>query len=142
MTQLMKVDTNSLNRFLIGFDRLFDDIETRFANQIQTNYPPYNILKTGEDTYEMQIAVSGFDPEEITVMVDQNNLIIKGQKIREHSDAQFIYKGLATRDFDKVFPLADHMEVDKGTIKNGILTVHIKRVVPESLKPRLIKIVE
>lgn len=142
MTQLIRFDTNALNRVLVGFDRLFDDIEHRYANQIQSNYPPYNILKTGEDTYEIQIAVSGFTKDEISVEVDQNHLIIKGERLREDDDSvQYLYRGLAARDFTKVFPLADHMEVDTGSVKNGILTVHIKRVIPESLKPRKIKLI-
>lgn len=142
MTQLIRFDTNALNRVLVGFDRLFDDIEHRFANQIQSNYPPYNILKTGEDTYEIQIAVSGFTKEEISVEVDQNHLIIKGERLRDDDDGvQYLYRGLAARDFTKVFPLADHMEVDTGSIKNGILTVYLKRIIPESLKPRKIKLI-
>jgi molecular chaperone IbpA len=142
MTQLIRFDTNALNRVLVGFDRLFDDIEHRFANQIQSNYPPHNILKTGEDTYEIQIAVSGFSKEEISVEVDHSHLIIKGESLREDDDSvQYLYRGLAARDFTKVFPLADHMEVNTGSIKNGVLTVQLKRIIPESLKPRKIKLI-
>lgn len=142
MTQLIRFDTNTLNRVLVGFDRLFDDIEHRFANQIQTNYPPYNILKTGEDTYEIQIAVSGFTTEEISVEVDQNHLVIKGERLREDdADTQYLYRGLAARDFTKIFPLADHMQVENGSIKHGILTVYLKRIIPESLKPRKVKLI-
>jgi molecular chaperone IbpA len=143
MTQLIRIDTNALNRVLIGFDRLFDDIESRFANQIQTNYPPYNVLKTSEDTYEIQIAVSGFYKEEITVEVDQYNLVIRGESGRaDDAEHQYLYRGLAARDFIKTFPLADHMEVETGSIKNGILTVYLKRVIPDSLKARKIHIRE
>jgi len=142
MTQLIRFDTNTLNRVLVGFDRLFDDIEHRFANQIQTNYPPYNILKTGEDTYEIQIAVSGFTTEEISVEVDQNHLVIKGERLREDdADTQYLYRGLAATDFTKIFPLADHMQVENGSIKHGILTVYLKRIIPESLKPRKVKLI-
>jgi molecular chaperone IbpA len=142
MTQLIRFDTNALNRVLVGFDRLFDDIEHRYATQIQSNYPPYNILKTGDDTYEIQIAVSGFTKEEVSVEVDQNHLIIKGERLREDDEnAQYLHRGLAARDFTKIFPLADHMQVDTGSIKNGILTVCLKRIIPESLKPRKINLI-
>jgi molecular chaperone IbpA len=142
MTQLIRFDTNALNRVLVGFDRLFDDIEHRYATQIQSNYPPYNILKTGDDTYEIQIAVSGFTKEEVSVEVDQNHLIIKGERLREDDEnAQYLHRGLAARDFTKIFPLADHMQVDTGSIKNGILTVYLKRIIPESLKPRKINLI-
>ncbi len=137
----MRFDTNALNRALVGFDRLFDDFETRFANQINNNYPPYNVIRTGDNNYEIQVAVSGFDKEEISVEVDQDQLVIKGERQRE-DDAkhEYLYRGLATRDFKRSWTLADHMEVDNASIKNGILTVYLKRVIPETLKPRQVKI--
>lgn len=141
MNQLVRFDTNALNKALLGFDSLFDNFEQRFANQINNNYPPYNILKHSDDSYELEIAVTGFMPEEVTVEIDQNQLIVKGERKRnEDADAQYIHRGLATRDFTRTWTLAEHMEVGQGRIKNGVLTIELKRVVPEALKPRVLKI--
>jgi molecular chaperone IbpA len=142
MTQLVRFDTNALNKALLGFDQLFDNFEHRFANQINNNYPPYNILKRNEDTYELEIAVTGFNKEEITVEIDQNQLIVKGEHMSANSDSgiQFLHRGLASRDFTRSWTLAEHMEVGEGRIKNGVLTIELTRVVPEALKPRQLKI--
>lgn len=141
MNQLVRFDTNALNKALLGFDSLFDNFEQRFANQINNNYPPYNIVKKDENNYEIEVAVTGFLPEEVTVEIDQNQLIVKGERKREEdAEVQYIHRGLATRDFTRMWTLAEHMEVDEGTIKNGVLRIAIKRVVPEALKPRVLKI--
>ena len=141
MNQLVRFDTNALNRALVGFDNLFDNFEQRFANQINSSYPPYNILKHSEDSYEIEVAVTGFAPEDITVEIDQNQLIVKGQRTKdEDSETQYLHRGLATRDFTRSWTLAEHMEVGEGRIKNGVLTVALTRQVPEALKPRVLKI--
>lgn len=156
MTQLVRFDTNALNKALLGFDSLFDNFENRFANQIQQNYPPYNILKHSDDSYEIEIAVTGFTPEEVTVEIDQNQLIVKGERktadgtpINEADEmrlrmkgegVQYLHRSLATRNFTRSWTLAEHMEVGEGKIKNGVLTITLKRVIPESLKPRQLKI--
>jgi molecular chaperone IbpA len=141
MNQLVRFDTNALNRALLGFDNLFDNFEQRFANQIQQNYPPYNILKHDEDSYEIEIAVTGFEKDEITVEIDQNQLVVKGQRKEvELKEPTYLHRGLATRDFTRSWTLAEHMEVGEGSIKNGVLTIELKRVVPESLKPRVLKL--
>ena len=141
MNQIVRFDTNSLNRALLGFDTLFNDVEHRFANQINQNYPPYNILKHDDDTYEIEIAVTGFEKEEITVELDQTQMIVKGQhKEVELQEPTYLHRGLATRDFTRSWTLAEHMEVGELTIKNGVLTIELKRVIPEALKPRVLKI--
>lgn len=141
MTQLVRFDTNALNRALVGFDTLFDNFEQRFANQINNNYPPYNIIKYDDDRYEIQVAVSGFDKDEITVEIDQNQLTIKGKHLDQtEEDVQYLHRGLASRDFTRTFTLAEHMEVGEGRIKNGILKLELKRVIPEALKPRVLKL--
>jgi molecular chaperone IbpA len=143
MNQLVRFDTSALNRALVGFDQIFNDFDKRFANQISTNYPPYNVVKKSEDDYEIQIAVSGFEKSEVTVEVNRDQLIIKG----EHADAvvdnvEYLHRGLAARDFTRAFTLAEHMEVGDAVIRNGILTISLTRIVPEELKPRLISIKE
>lgn len=141
MNQLVRFDTHALNKALLGFDNLFDNIENRFANQINNNYPPYNIVKKDDNSYELEVAVTGFTPEEITVEIDQNQLIIKGHRQREEdTEVQYLHRGLATRDFTRMWTLAEHMEVGEGHIKNGVLRIALQRVVPETLKPRVLKI--
>jgi molecular chaperone IbpA len=141
MTQLVRFDTNALNRALLGFDTMFNDFENRFGNQLKDNYPPYNIVKHDDSTYEIEIAVTGFAKDEVTVEIDQNQLIVKGVRSKDSDvTAEFLHRGLAFRDFTRSWTLAEHMEVGEGTIKNGVLTIELKRVVPESLKPRVLKI--
>jgi molecular chaperone IbpA len=141
--QLLRIDPASLSRALVGFDTMFDQLERRFASQNNNNYPPHNVIKTGDHTYAIEVAVSGFDKSEVIVEVDQDQLVIRGQRAREDEDEhEYLYRGLATRDFVKILTLAEHMQVGEAVIKNGILTVEIERVIPESLKPRQITIVE
>jgi len=140
MNQLVRFDTSALNRALLGFDQFFDNFEQRFANQINNNYPPYNILKHDDNTYEIEIAVTGFLPEEITVEIDQNQLIVKGERTKDSEGINYLHRGLATRNFTRSWTLAEHMEVGEGKIKNGVLTIDLKRVIPETLKPRVLKL--
>ena len=141
MTQITRYDTNALNRALLGFDTMFNDFEHRFSTQLKDNYPPYNIVKHDDDSYELEIAVTGFAKDEVTVEIDQNQLIVKG--IRDKSNdvtAEFLHRGLSFRDFTRSWTLAEHMEVGEGTIKNGVLTIELKRIVPDALKPRVLKL--
>lgn len=143
MTQLQRFDTAALNRALVGFDRIFDDMERRFANQISSNYPPFNIAKMADNLYDIAIAVTGFEKEEITVQIEANELTVRGErKVPEGTELEYLHRGLALRDFEKTFTLAEHMKVRKAEIKNGILSVQIEREIPEELKPRVIDIVE
>lgn len=143
MTQLQRFDTTALSRALIGFDRIFDDMERRFANQISTNYPPYNISKVGENLYDISIAVTGFEKSEIEVQVENNELTIRGERKHiESPEVEYLHRGLALRDFERIFTLAEHVKVKKAEIKNGILLIQLEREVPEELKPRIIDIVE
>lgn len=143
MTNPTRFDTNTLNRVFLGFDNLVNDFERRFSNQISNNYPPFNIVKTGENTSELEVAVTGFDRDEITVEVDQNQLVVRGEKNRGVDESrQYQHHGLATRNFTRTWTLAEYIEVGDATIKNGILTIPLERVIPESLKPRVLKITE
>jgi molecular chaperone IbpA len=139
MTQLRTIDTAALahlSRALIGFDRIFSDAE----NRTQTNnYPPFNIVKHSDSLFEIELAVAGFSKEELTVEIDQDQLIIRGQKFVDNLK-EYLHRGLAARDFEKSWTLADHMEVDEVELTNGILSVKLTRMIPEALKPRLIAI--
>jgi molecular chaperone IbpA len=136
----------ALNRALVGFDTMFDTMERRFSNSVGNNYPPHNILKTGDNQYEIQIAVTGFEKDEIAVTVESNVLTVRGEGAEslrhENPDIVYLHRGLATRDFVREFPLAEHIEVNGAEIKNGMLIVKLFRNIPESEKPRVIDIVE
>jgi len=141
MNQLVRFDTNALNRALIGFDNLFDTFEQRFANQLNNSYPPYNVLKHNEDSYQIEVAVTGFEKDDITVEMDQNSLIVKGsRKELDMKDPIYLHKGLATRDFTRMWTLGEHIEVGEVKMKNGVLSIQLNRIIPESLKPRLLEI--
>lgn len=141
MTQLVRFDTHALNKALLGFDQMFNDFEHRFANQINSNYPPYNILKRDENSYEIQIAVTGFDKDEVTVEIDQNQLVVRAErKALDAAEGEYLHRGLASRSFERSWTLAEYVEVGEGSIKNGVLTIDLKRIVPEALKPRVLKI--
>ncbi len=143
MTNLTRIDVNALSRALVGFDRIFDDMERRFANQLTTNYPPYNIYTRSDNVYDIAIAVTGFEKDEVTVQVEANELSIRGER-KESVDPEpeYLYRGLALRDFERTFTLAEHMKVRRAEIKNGILNIQIEREIPEEMKPRVIDIVE
>jgi molecular chaperone IbpA len=143
MTQLQRFDTAALNRALVGFDRIFDDIDRRFATQVTNNYPPFNITKIGDNRYQIDIAVTGFMREEVEVTVEANELTIRGERKRDDdASVEYLHRGLALRDFERIFTLAEHMKIRSATIQNGILHIEIEREIPEELKPRVINIVE
>jgi molecular chaperone IbpA len=134
-------DFAPLFRTAIGFDRLARQINTAAQSAAAaTSYPPYNIEKTGEDSYRLTMAVAGFGPEEIELTVVDNNLIVTGRPAEDSAQAEVLYRGIAGRAFERRFALADHIVVENADLKNGLLFVGLKRVVPESMKPRRIAI--
>jgi molecular chaperone IbpA len=147
MTQVSRFDTNSLaqlNRALVGFDRLFDGFETKFANQLATNYPPHNVVKLDETRYAIEIAVAGFKRHEISVEIEQEVLTVRGEceTPNESASRQYLHKGLSSRNFERSWQLAEHMIVEGAEMKDGILTISLKYVIPEEKKARVIDIVE
>lgn len=139
MNQLHRIDTETLNRALIGFDSMFNNFERRFANSVSGNYPPHNVIKLDDNNYEIQVAVTGFDKEDVSVELDQNILIVTAGRPQEE-ERVYLHRGLAQRNFVKHFPLAEHIEVRGAEQKNGVLTIKLERVIPEALKPRRIEI--
>lgn len=141
--QLRPIDAAALaqlNRALIGFDRIFNQIENRSVGS-NNNYPPFNIIKYNESNYEIELAVAGFLKQEITVEVDQDQLVIRGSHTDDVAEGtQYIHRGLAARAFEKAFTLPQYMEVGEVELTNGILHVKLTQVVPEALKPRQISI--
>lgn len=146
MNSLTRFDTNSLaqlNRALVGFDRIFDDMERRITSQSASNYPPFNISKVAENFYQIDIAVTGFMKEEVAVTVESDELVIRGERSREDdAEVEYLHRGLALRDFERRFTLAEHMKIRSAVIQNGILSVRIEREIPESAKPKVIDIIE
>ena len=139
--QLARID--ALNRALIGFDQLFDNLERRYANAATNNYPPYNVARLQENLYEIEMAVTGFEKDEIKVTVEQNELTIVGQRNKNDDvTVEFLHRGLALRDFERKFTLAEHMKIVSAQIKNGVLQIRIERIIPEELKARVIDVVE
>lgn len=140
MTQLVRFDTAALNRALVGADQLFGEFEQRFVSQLQNNYPPHNVLKRDDDHYEIHIAVAGFRKDEVELTVEDNILIVKGIKFEEHDTAEYLYKGLAARDFERYFKLEGYLEVESAEIVDGLLVIKLERNVPEEKKPKTINI--
>jgi molecular chaperone IbpA len=137
---LRSFDIPQLHKFGIGFDSLFDDLQ-RFANQGTNNYPPHNVIKTGEHTVTIEVAVAGFAEGEIDIQMDKRTLVIKGdQKRQDDASWEYLHRGISSRDFTHSFTLADHVEVKSASIDNGILRVYLERQVPEEAKPKSIAI--
>jgi molecular chaperone IbpA len=105
-----------------------------------TNWPPYNIEKTGDDLYVITMAVAGFGPNEIELTQKENTLLVTGQKEGSEEGKQYLHRGIATRAFKQSFNLADYVKVESAKLENGLLTIKLKREVPEALKPRRIEI--
>ena len=133
-------DFAPLFRTAIGFDRMARLMDTATSSADASSYPPYNIEKTGEDTYRLTMAVAGFRPEELDLVVKDNTLLVSGKASSEGQKGEMLYRGIAGRAFERRFVLADHIVVDGADVQNGLLHVGLKRVVPEALKPRRIAI--
>lgn len=134
------LDFTPLFRTAIGFDRLARLMDTAAASPDASGYPPYNIEKTGEDTYRLTMAVAGFSPEDLDLVVKENTLLITGRVNQDAGKTELLYRGIAGRAFERKFVLADHIVVEDADLANGLLHVGLKRVVPEALKPRKITI--
>jgi molecular chaperone IbpA len=135
----MTYDFAPLLRTAIGFDRLARLMETAVSGTEAPSYPPYNIEKTGEESYRLTMAVAGFRPADLELVVKDNTLTISGRS-DENAKSEVLYRGIAGRAFERRFVLADHIVVEGADLKDGLLHVGLKRVVPEALKPRRIEI--
>ena len=133
-------DFAPLFRTAIGFDRLARLMDSAVSAAEAPSYPPYNIEKTGDDTYRLTMAVAGFRPEDLEMTVKENTLVISGRVANEGTKGEVLYRGIAGRAFERRFVLADHIVVEGAELVNGLLHVGLKRVVPEALKPRHITI--
>ncbi|WP_062344246.1 Hsp20 family protein [Novosphingobium sp. CCH12-A3] len=133
-------DFTPYRRSTVGFDRLFDLLETGMRGDAADGYPPFDIVKEGEDSYRITLAVAGFRPDEIEVVAQQNQLTVTGKRANDEGKGEYLHRGIATRAFERRFQLADHIEVGEASFDNGLLGIALKRVVPEAMKPRRIAI--
>ena len=135
-------DFSPYRRSTVGFDRLFDMLENSGGAQAQENYPPFDLIKLGDNDYRIELAIAGFTPDEIDITAQQNVLIVSGRKSdeTEQGDGDFIYRGIANRSFERRFALADHIQVKGADLKDGLLSIELVREIPEAMKPRKIDI--
>lgn len=137
-------DFTPLFRTAVGFDRLARQIEMAARTSQETGWPPYNIESTGEDAYRIELAVAGFAPDELNIEARENLLTVTGKKAPQDESVQrtFLHRGLAERDFERRFQLADYVVVKGASLNHGLLTIDLQRELPESLKPRRIEIAD
>ncbi|TCP83479.1 molecular chaperone IbpA [Rhizobium sp. PP-CC-2G-626] len=135
------VDFSPLYRSTVGFDRLFTMLDSLGQPDQSQSYPPYNIERTGDNTYRITMAVAGFDESELSIEAREHTLTVKGEKSEEQTaENQFLYRGIAKRAFERRFQLAEYMEIRSASLKNGLLHIDLLREIPEAAKPRRIEI--
>lgn len=137
---LRSLDIPQIHKFGIGFDSVLDEL-MRVTSHQTANYPPHNVIKTGPDSLTIEVAVAGFTEGEISVTTENYMLIISGSKDRiESLNHEYLHRGISSRDFKQEFILGEHVEVVGASVKNGILSVHLERKLPEEKKPKQIAI--
>lgn len=127
---------NDLSKMFIGFDRMFDQM---FTNMNKTSYPPYNVMKVGDNTYTLSMAVAGFSIEDLTISVKKNTLTVAANK-QEKDDCDYTWRGIANRSFKRGFCLAPSMEIKNAKLKDGLLEIDLEKVIPEEDKEKIITI--
>ena len=133
------IDFSPLYRSVVGFDRLADMLDAA-SSETAGGYPPYNIERTGENAYRIEIAVAGFKPKDLDIEIKENLLTVKGRKADGAEARRYLHRGLAERDFERRFQLADYVVVTSADLADGLLSLSLKRELPEALKPRRIEI--
>lgn len=131
-------DFSPYRRSTVGFDRLFNLLEA--GAREDDGYPPFDIVKDGEDSYRITLAVAGFRPEDIEIVAQQNLLSVTGKRAEDDAKGEYLHRGIAARSFERRFQLADFIEAGDARFENGLLSIALKRVVPEAMKPRKIEI--
>jgi molecular chaperone IbpA len=133
-------DFSPYRRSTVGFDRLFDLLESTARTEAIDGYPPFDIERESEDSYQITLAVAGFRPDEIEIVAQSNQLTVSGRKTDEKDDGRYLHRGIATRAFERRFQLADFVQVQHADFDNGLLRIALKREIPEAMKPRRIEI--
>ena len=141
---LSSLDIPSIHKFAVGFDQMFDELLRQTAGTNSTNYPPYNVVKHSEDKFAIELAVAGFREGDIDISVEKNQLSVKGEKIESLEEldkpVEYLHRGISARNFYRTWTLADHVEVVGAEVRDGILTVHLERQIPEEQKPKKVAI--
>lgn len=133
-------DFSPLYRSMIGVDRMADLIDTAMRSEGDSNYPPYDIEKTGEDSYRITLAAAGFAVSELEITTQPNLLIVAGRRAEPDDGRSFLHRGIAGRNFERRFELADHIVVKSADYGDGLLSIALEREMPEALKPRRVEI--
>jgi molecular chaperone IbpA len=133
------LDFSPLYRSVVGFDRLADLLDAA-SHETATGYPPYNIERTGDHEYRIEIAVAGFKPDELSIEVKEAVLTVTGRKAANDAERRFVHRGLAERNFERRFQLAEYVVVTEANLADGLLSISLRRELPEALKPRRIEI--
>lgn len=137
---MRNADFSPLYRSMVGFDRLAALLDAAAKSETSSNWPPYNIETTGENAYRVEIAVAGFKPEELNVEVKEGTLTVTGRKTANDDAKRYLHRGLAERNFERRFQLADYVLVTDAQLADGLLSIDLKRELPEAMKPRRIEI--
>jgi len=133
------IDFSPLYRSVVGFDRLADLLDAA-TSETANGYPPYNIERTAENAYRIEIAVAGFKAEDLAIEVKENLLTVQGRKLANDEPRRYLHRGLAERNFERRFQLADYVVVTDASLADGLLSLSLRRELPEALKPRKIEI--
>ena len=145
MTRITSLDLNPFYRNSIGFNQLFDRITSNIDTASQS-YPPYDIIRTGDETYVIQLAIAGFQKADMKIELENGTLNISGHQFKkidgedEANGIEYLHRGISNRNFSRTFNLADYVEVTDATVVDGILTVGLEKIVPEAMKPKTIEI--
>jgi molecular chaperone IbpA len=140
MTRITSLDLTPFYRNSVGVDRLFDRINKQLESAAGGNYPPYDIVRTGDESYEIRLAIAGFCPEEIDIEFHEGSLTVRSDRGPNNTEIEYLYHGISNRDFVRSWTLGEYVEVRNADFQDGILTIGLERVVPESQKPRKIAI--
>lgn len=135
----MNLNFDPFWRSSVGFDRVLDLLDQSLRYQPENSYPPYNIMRTGENSYRISLAAAGFKPDQISVTVHQNTLIVTGRE-SQNADRDFLHRGIAARAFERRFSLADFVEVKDATFEDGLLQIDLVLELPEAMKPKRIEV--
>ena len=137
---MSRLDFSPYRRTTVGFDKLFDLLESQVRNTAGDNYPPFNIERKGDDDYRITIAVAGFKAADLDITAQQNLLVVQGRKRPEGAQGEMLHVGIANRGFERRFELADFVRVDNADLADGLLTIDLVREVPEAMKPKKIHV--
>jgi len=141
MTTYVTIDLPTLHRRFIGFDQFFNELERTFTATKQDNYPPYNIIRTGENSFSIEVAVAGFAENELDVELRNRLLTVRGERKRDSdTEWEYLHRGISGRNFERTFPLGENVEIKTATVQNGVLSVYLELIVPEEAKPKKIPI--